>query len=82
LGYADGTTVDVPLTVADWCGSAAAGTTTALAMDHRIKAGQGVDGPPVSLFQAAVPVGAGLRSVTLPSDQRLDLYPLNLDPSV
>ncbi|WP_433367510.1 GH92 family glycosyl hydrolase [Actinoplanes sp. CA-142083] len=82
LGYEDGTSADVPLTVADWCGSATTGTTTALAMDHRIKAGQGVDGPPVSLFEATIPVGAGLRSVTLPSEQRLFLYALTLDPAV
>ncbi|MFI5893588.1 GH92 family glycosyl hydrolase [Actinoplanes sp. NPDC051513] len=82
LGYEDGTTAEAPLTVADWCGSAAAGTTTALAMDHRIKAGQGVDGPPVNLFETTIPVGAGLRSITLPAEPRLYLYALTLDPAV
>jgi predicted alpha-1,2-mannosidase len=78
LGYADGTTEAVPVTVADWCGGPIAGTTTALAMDHRIRAGQGVDGPPVSLFEATIPVGAGLRSVTLPAEQHLFVYAMTL----
>jgi putative alpha-1,2-mannosidase len=61
---------------ADWCGTASAGTTTVLAMPHRIKAGQGIDGPPVSLFGVRLPVPAGkqVRSITLPDDPRLHLY--------
>ncbi|MFF5294106.1 GH92 family glycosyl hydrolase [Paractinoplanes globisporus] len=78
LGYDDGSISQVPLTVADWCGGATAGTSVALAMDHRIKAGQGVDGPPVSLFEATVPVGAGVRSLTLPSEPRLYVYAMTL----
>jgi hypothetical protein len=80
VGYTDGTSTDVPLTVADWCGTAAAGTTTVLAMDHRIKAGQGVDGPPVSLFGVTIPLAAGkqVRSVTLPAEPRLYLYAMTL----
>ena len=80
VGYDDGTLSQAPLTVADWCGSASPGTSVALAMDHRIKAGQGVDGPPVSLFEVTVPVGAGVRSLTLPPDQRLYLYAMTLAP--
>ncbi|GGK80238.1 GH92 family glycosyl hydrolase [Mangrovihabitans endophyticus] len=80
LGYTDGTSARVPLTVADWCGSPAPGTSTVLAMPHRIKAGKGVDGPPVSLFGVRVPLAAGkqLRSLTLPDDARLHLYALTL----
>lgn len=59
LGYADGTTEAVPLTVADWCGGPIAGTTTALAMDHRIKAGQGIDGPTGQPLRGHDPGGRG-----------------------
>jgi hypothetical protein len=80
VGYTDGTTAQVPLTVADWCAAPAPGTTAVLAMDHRIKAGQGVDGPPTSLFGVTVPIPAGkrVRSLTLPADSRLYLYALTL----
>jgi predicted alpha-1,2-mannosidase len=80
LGYADGTSAPATVTVADWCGSAAPGTTAVLAMPHRIKAGQGVDGPPVSLFGASLPVAAGkqIRSITLPDDPRLHVYAVTL----
>ncbi|MBL7254002.1 GH92 family glycosyl hydrolase [Paractinoplanes lichenicola] len=80
LGYTDGTYASVPVTVADWCGTAAAGTTALLALPHRIKAGQGVDGPPVSLFEARLPLADGkqLRSITLPDDARVYLYALTL----
>ncbi|MEV6630980.1 GH92 family glycosyl hydrolase [Actinoplanes sp. NPDC051470] len=80
IGYADGTSETQTITVADWCGSPTAGTSAVLAMPHRIKAGQGVDGPPVSLFGLRVPVSAGksIRSVTLPDDSRLNVYALTL----
>jgi hypothetical protein len=40
-----------PLALTDWAaGSGRNGNTVESAMDHRIKAGQGVDGPPVQLF--------------------------------
>ena len=78
IGYTDGTSTEVPLTVADWCGSATPGTTVALAMDHRIKGGQGVDGPPVSLFSVTVPVGANVRSLTLPTQPNLFVYAVTL----
>jgi hypothetical protein len=80
IGYADGTTAPATVTVADWCGTASAGTTAVLAMPHRIKAGQGVDGPPVSLFGVSLPVPAGkqIRSITLPNDPRLHLYAATL----
>jgi len=80
IGYADGSAETRTITVADWCGSAVPGTTTVLAMPHRIKAGQGVDGPPVSLFGVSVPLAAGkqIRSITLPADSRLNLYAITL----
>jgi predicted alpha-1,2-mannosidase len=80
IGYADGTSAPATVTVADWCGTASAGTTAVLAMPHRIKAGQGVDGPPVSLFGVSLPVPAGkqIRSITLPNDARLHLYAVTL----
>ncbi|MFI7546641.1 GH92 family glycosyl hydrolase [Actinoplanes sp. NPDC049599] len=80
IGYADGTSAPATVTIADWCGTAAPGSTTVLAMPHRIKAGQGVDGPPVSLFAVSLPVAAGIqvRSLTLPNDPRLHLYAVTL----
>jgi hypothetical protein len=80
FGYADGTTSAATVTIADWCGSAASGTTTVLAMPHRIKAGQGVDGPRVSLFgtSIALPAGKQIRSLTLPNDPRLQLYAVTM----
>ncbi|MDP9793337.1 putative alpha-1,2-mannosidase [Catenuloplanes nepalensis] len=80
IGYADGSTETRAVTVADWCGSPATGSTTALAMPHRIRAGQGVDGPPVSLFAISVPLSPGkrIRSLTLPNDTRLQLYAMSL----
>ena len=81
LGYADGTSSSATVTIADWCGSPATGTTALLSMPHRIKTGQGVDGPPVTLFGASLPLTAGkqLRSITLPADPRLHLYAVTLD---
>ncbi|MEU4242169.1 GH92 family glycosyl hydrolase [Actinoplanes sp. NPDC026619] len=80
VGYTDGSYAAVPIDIADWCGSPTAGTTTLLAMDHRIKAGQGVDGPPVSLFGVTVPAAAGkqVRSLTLPAASGLYLYAVTL----
>ena len=80
IGYTDGSTAQVPITVADWCGSPAPGSTTVLAMPHRIRTGQGVDGPPVSLFGFALPLDGGkqVRSVSLPDDARLNLYAITL----
>ncbi|MDT5043636.1 MAG: hypothetical protein QOE51_4621 [Actinoplanes sp.] len=83
IGYTDGTSADTTITVADWCGAAAPGTTNVLAMPHRIKAGKGVDGPPVSLFALTLPIATGrqIRSITLPNDPRLHLYAVTLDSS-
>ncbi|WP_250005772.1 GH92 family glycosyl hydrolase [Actinoplanes sp. M2I2] len=80
IGYTDGTSASSSVTVADWCGTAAAGTTAVLSMPHRIKAGQGVDGPPVALFGASLPLTPGkqIRSITLPSDPRVYVYAVTL----
>ncbi|MEU8614046.1 hypothetical protein AB0C29_39270, partial [Actinoplanes sp. NPDC048791] len=74
--YADGSTAATSVTVPDWCATGSA----VLAMPHRIKAGQGTDGPAVNLFGVAVAVDPGkeLRSVTLPDDTRIKLYALTL----
>jgi hypothetical protein len=70
--YTDGSTASSTVTVPDWCAQPG----TAVAMPHRIKAGQGTDGPAVNLFGFAVALDPGkeLRSVTLPDDSRIRLY--------
>jgi hypothetical protein len=80
VGYADGSTATLPITVADWCGTAEPGSTAVLTMPHRIKAYQGVDGPPVSLFGFGLPLDATkeIRSVSLPADPRVRLYAATL----
>jgi hypothetical protein len=74
--YTDGTSAEVAATVADWAG----GGPAVLEMPHRIKAGQGVDGPPVRLFGQSLRLDATktVRSVTLPNDPRVELYALTL----
>ena len=48
LTYTDGSVQSVPVALTDWAaGSGHNGNTVAIAMDHRIKGGAGVDGPPV-----------------------------------
>ncbi|GAA4122286.1 GH92 family glycosyl hydrolase [Knoellia locipacati] len=79
--YTDGSVADVPVSLTDWAaGSGRNGNTVAIAMDHRIRAGQGVDGPPVQLFAAsgATDGSKQLRSVTLPTDPRFEVYALTL----
>ncbi len=80
VGYADGTSAALPITVADWAGPAQKGSTAVLAMPHRIKAGQGVDAPPVSLFGFDLPLDATkeIRSISLPDDPRVHLYAITL----
>ncbi|TWP51013.1 glycoside hydrolase family 92 protein [Lentzea tibetensis] len=77
IWYTDGTSFEVPVTVADWAGS---GTGVVLEMPHRIKAGKGVDAPPVRLFGAAIPLDSSktVRSMTLPNDPRVELYAITL----
>jgi hypothetical protein len=78
--YADGSSDTVPLQLTDWAGSPAFGNEKAIAMDHRLKAGQGVDGPPVAIFRTRVALDPAktARSITLPGDTRLELYALTL----
>ncbi|MDX8048772.1 GH92 family glycosyl hydrolase [Lentzea sp. BCCO 10_0798] len=74
--YTDGTSAEVSASISDWAG----GGPTVLEMPHRIKAGQGVDGPPVRLFGQSLRLDATktVRSVTLPDDPRVELYALTL----
>nr|WP_112277299.1 GH92 family glycosyl hydrolase [Lentzea terrae] len=74
--YTDGTSAEVSASVPDWAGGGAA----VLEMPHRIKAGQGVDGPPVRLFGQSLRLDSlkTVRSVTLPNDPRVELYALTL----
>ncbi|MFF3397573.1 GH92 family glycosyl hydrolase [Streptomyces sp. NPDC002659] len=78
--YTDGSSADVPVTVGDWAGSTPSGSTVVLDMPHRIKDGQGVDGPPVRLFGSTVALDGTrtLRSVTLPDDPRVEVYAITL----
>ncbi|HEY3717645.1 MAG TPA: GH92 family glycosyl hydrolase [Jatrophihabitantaceae bacterium] len=81
--YTDGTTASVPVALSDWAaGSGHNGNTVEIAMDHRIKAGQGVDGPPVQIFGTSLPLDASRTavSVTLPNDPRLEIYAATLTP--
>ncbi|WP_433271544.1 GH92 family glycosyl hydrolase [Actinosynnema sp. CS-041913] len=75
--YADGSTAEAPMTVGDWAGS---GGAVVLDMPHRIKAGQGVDGPPVRLFGPSLPLDPAkvVHSVTLPDDPRVEVYAITL----
>jgi hypothetical protein len=80
VAYADGTNAQLPLTVADWCGSPAPGSVAVVSLPHRIRAGMGVDGPPISLYGFNLPLDAQkeVRSVSLPDDARLKLYAVTL----
>jgi hypothetical protein len=75
--YTDGTSADLAVTFGDWAGS---GSPVVLEMPHRIKAGSGVDGPPVRLFgiTAALDGAKAVQSVSLPNDPRVELYALTL----
>ncbi|MFI5569136.1 GH92 family glycosyl hydrolase [Streptomyces sp. NPDC051740] len=78
--YTDGTTAGLPVTVGDWAGAAPQGGSVALEMPHRIKRGQGVDGPPVRLFGSSAELDASktVRSVGLPDDPRVQIYAMTL----
>ncbi|MFG2275642.1 GH92 family glycosyl hydrolase [Streptomyces chartreusis] len=79
--YTDGSTAEVPVTVGDWAGSTPQGSSVVLEMPHRIKRGQGVDGPPVRLFGASADLDASktVRSVGLPNDPRVQIYAVTLN---
>ncbi|WP_405810054.1 GH92 family glycosyl hydrolase [Streptomyces sp. NBC_00210] len=78
--YTDGTSADVPVTIGDWAGSTPSGSSVVLDMPHRIKDGQGVDGPSVRLFgdTAALDSAKQVRSVALPDDPRVELFAITL----
>ncbi|MEQ0560577.1 GH92 family glycosyl hydrolase [Amycolatopsis sp. NEAU-NG30] len=75
--YTDGTSTDIAVTFGDWAGS---GSPVVLEMPHRIKAGSGVDGPPVRLFGISGDLDGGktVQSVSLPDDPRVEIYALTL----
>lgn len=71
----------MPLDLTDWAaGSGRHGNTVAIAMDHRIKSGQGVDGPPVQVFAASLPLdpGRAVQSITLPNNGNAEIYAATL----
>jgi hypothetical protein len=77
ITYTDGTTATVPFALTDWASSSGHnGNTVALAMAHRIKAGQGVDGPPVNLFAStsALDGGRTVQSIRLPNNGNAEVY--------
>ncbi|ADD42988.1 GH92 family glycosyl hydrolase [Stackebrandtia nassauensis] len=78
--YTDGSSEDIPVTVGDWAGSTPSGSTVALEMPHRIKAGQGTDGPSVRLYGSSLTLDSGkkVQSVTLPDDARVEVYAITL----
>ena len=78
--YTDGSSAELPVTIGDWAGSAPSGSSVVLDMPHRIRNGQGVDGPPVRLFgdTAALDRTRTPRSVTLPADPRIEVYAITL----
>ncbi|MFE7068860.1 GH92 family glycosyl hydrolase [Streptomyces sp. NPDC057620] len=78
--YTDGTTAEVAVPVGDWAGSTPQGSSVVLEMPHRIKSGQGVDGPPVRLFGASADLDASktVRSVGLQNDPRVQVYAITL----
>jgi hypothetical protein len=80
IGYADGGTATVPLRLTDWAGQPAFGNTAAIPMAYRVRAGQGQDGPPVTIFGTELPLepGRNVRSITLPADDRVEIYALTL----
>ena len=78
--YADGSSAEVTVTVGDWAGSAPAGSTVVLEMPHRIRAGQGIDGPAVRLFGHSLALDSSkvIRSVALPNNDRVEIYAVTL----
>ena len=77
--YTDGSTGTVPLELTDWAAQPNFGNTIALQMDHRIRAGQGVDGPPVALFETRMALEPKpVRSIVLPDDDRIEIYAMTL----
>jgi hypothetical protein len=81
LTYTDGTVTTVPVALTDWAaGGGRHGNRVAIDMPHRISSGSGIDGPPVQIFGASVPVDPSreLQSVTLPGDRRFEVFALTV----
>jgi hypothetical protein len=80
IGYDDGSRATVPLRLTDWAGQPAFGNTAEIQMPYRLRAGQGQDGPPVAIFRTDLPLEGGkiVRSITLPGDERVELYAVTL----
>ncbi len=81
ITYTDGSTSSVPFNLIDWAaGSGRNGNTVAVAMDHRIKAGLGIDGPPVQLFATTLALDPtrAVQSITLPASSGAEVYAATL----
>jgi predicted alpha-1,2-mannosidase len=82
VAYTDGTTAQIPVTAGDWAATTTtpAGNTVLLSMPHRIKASTGIGTPAVRLLGQSLPLNATktIRSVTLPNDQRFEVYAITL----
>jgi hypothetical protein len=78
--YGDGGTAVVPLRLTDWAGQPAFGNSAAIPMAYRVRAGQGQDGPPVTIFGTELPLepGRAVRAITLPDDERVEIYAVTL----
>jgi hypothetical protein len=78
--YTDGSVGQVEIPIGDWAGGPPAGSSVVLAMPHRIRAGMGVDGPPVNLFGHVVAIDASrtVQSIALPADSRIEVYAVTL----
>jgi predicted alpha-1,2-mannosidase len=81
LTYEDGSESTAKLTMTDWAsGTPEPGNTFALQLPHRIQNNVGPVGPPVSLFEARLPLSAGkkVQAVSLMNDDRLEIYAITL----
>ncbi len=78
--YADGSSTEVPVTVGDWAGSAPTGSSVALETAHRIRAGEGIDGPLVRLFGHFIALDSAkvIQALGLPNDPRIEIYAVTL----
>ncbi len=79
--YTDGTSASVPFVLSDWAsGSPAAGDTAAIAMPHRIKAGQGEDGPPVNLWRTTLALDGSktVQAIALPNSGGAEIWAMTL----
>ncbi|WP_375489419.1 GH92 family glycosyl hydrolase [uncultured Jatrophihabitans sp.] len=81
VSYTDGTSAAVPFVLSDWASSTpASGDTVAIGMAHRIKAGQGVDGPPVNLYATTLKLDPTktVQSIAAPNAAGAEVYAATL----